>query len=98
MTSIPSYLYNSLPFQSSFRILRLLPGNGSDPIAYSLHVSDWENPPEYEAISYAWGDPQYTLQTICDGQGQQITHNLWQALPHLRLKNRSRDLWADAVW
>jgi Heterokaryon incompatibility protein (HET) len=98
MTTIPSYLYNALPSQSSFRILHLLPGKGTELITYSLHVADWENPSEYEAISYAWGDPHRTLQTICDGKVQQITYNLWQALWHLRLKDRSRCLWADAVW
>ena len=61
-------------------------------------------PPVYEILSYVWGNPKVkTTIVVCDAdnkghKGQlQVTVNLHVPLRHLRLTNRPRALWADAV-
>ena len=55
-------------------------------------------PPEYEAVSYTWGEPIFSASIECFSKGQlPITENLSNALFHLRLANRLRVLWVDAI-
>ena len=55
------------------------------------------SPPEYEALSYAWGSAEDKLDIICNGHVVRVTRNLCNALQKMRLPNRSRLVWADAV-
>lgn len=91
------FKYAQLPGESSFRILELLPGVKEDEVAYRLHLEDWKDPPSYEALSYAWGDRDVKVATICHDAILQVTPNLRSCLQHLRYQDRSRWLWADAV-
>ncbi|EON63562.1 hypothetical protein W97_02790 [Coniosporium apollinis CBS 100218] len=61
-------------------------------------------PPVYEALSYVWGDPKVRKAIRVSNEGKagqegelQVTVNLYSALQHLRLRDRPRMLWADAV-
>jgi hypothetical protein len=92
------YYYEALPLAFSFRVLELLPGLPDDAISYELHLVDLTRPPDYEAISYAWGDPMKRVRTLCHNKDLYITRNLQLALLHLRQPDRSRFLWADALW
>lgn len=91
------YQYEPLPSETSFRVLELLPGEGDDDISYLLHFADWNHPPSYEALSYAWGDIHIKVPTICDGKLLEVTPNLHDGLRQLRRGRCSRTLWADAV-
>lgn len=51
----------------------------------------------YEALSYVWGDATPTESIFCDGAVLRIPKNLFNALQHLRLRNRPRFLWIDAI-
>ncbi|KAH8593018.1 heterokaryon incompatibility protein-domain-containing protein [Bisporella sp. PMI_857] len=97
MSRSQTYSYCALPITSSFRVLKLQPGADTDPITYTLDFADWQNPPPYEAISYAWGDPTRSFQTVCNGQQQELSRSIWQALSRLRLHDKPRLLWADAI-
>jgi hypothetical protein len=90
---------------SQIRVLTLLPGKLHDPLvgllAHQIFVSNDGKIPQYEALSYVWGDlpdtkPMFILQ---DGVQKQtlIAPNLDTALRHLRLEDRSRDIWCDSV-
>ena len=92
------YQYEDLPTQTSFRVFELLPGQEGDPVTCLLHILNWSDPREYEAISYAWGDPSATAPVACHGKRLEVTQNLHRGLTHLRLQDRSRFLWADAIW
>ena len=72
------YSYEELPSETSFRVIKLL------PVACILHLTDWSNPPDYEALSYAWGDPYKRADIICDGKILQATRSLYAALTCLR--------------
>lgn len=94
---IPAYNYVKLPEFESLRVLELLPGKGEDPIVTKLHLTDWNDPMPFEAISYAWGDPKIQASIECNGKKLDITPNLVDCLHQLRRPNESRYLWADAA-
>lgn len=91
------YQYNPLPSEKFIRLLELYPGHANDNIDCTLHQIELENAPEYEAISYAWGDPANRIEVLCDGKVITVTQNLKDALLRFKLKDRSRILWADAI-
>jgi Heterokaryon incompatibility protein (HET) len=95
---IGHYHYKPLPNDRSFRLMTLLPGKGDDKIRYRLRFAEWTNPPQYEAISYVWGDALDTVQCECDNRRFYLTRNLHRALLQFRFTERERVLWADAVW
>ena len=90
--------YATLSTHTSFRIFDLLPGADGDPISCVLRHVDWDDAPEYEAMSYAWGDPTARAPIIVDGNRLDVTVNLHTGLRHLRFKERTRVLWVDAIW
>ncbi|KAH9216671.1 heterokaryon incompatibility protein-domain-containing protein, partial [Leptodontidium sp. 2 PMI_412] len=103
MSSVMSpYRYSSLlPGPDSIRLLRL--GPPEDEAAsikcqlfnFTLDESD-NRPPQYEALSYVWGDPEKTLHIFIDEHSFNVTENLHAALWHLR--NRAIEwVWADAI-
>jgi hypothetical protein len=92
------YQHGILPTETSFRVFELLPGVESEPISCLLRSVHWADLPVYEAISYAWGDPKNRALVIVDGKSLDVTVNLETGLKHLRYQDRSRVLWADAVW
>jgi hypothetical protein len=61
-----------------------------------FHVS-LEEEPHYEALSYCWGNAAFTEQIFLEGCPFQATVNLVSALRHLRLKNKARTMWVDAI-
>jgi hypothetical protein len=92
------YQYEDLPTQSSFRVLELLPRQEGNPVSCLLHIVDWSNPLEYEAISYAWGDSNAKAPVTCNGKRLMVTQSLHKGLTHFRFQDRSRFMWADAIW
>lgn len=100
MSKVPDerYQHEVLPQRTSFRVFELLPGVLGDPITCSLRTASLDEYPSYEAMSYAWGDPAVKTSVIIDGKHLDVTVNLKIALEHLRYPDRSRVLWADAIW
>jgi len=91
MSHLKSFEYNKLPTSSSIRLLELLGDSPEDPIRCSLITVDLDDRPEYEALSYTWGNPlpepntdfDQTMPIICNGQELMVTRNLNDALTHL---------------
>ena len=86
--------------------MTLLPGSGKDLIAcnlrqaYQVENSDNEPSariPNYEALSYAWGEASKTRSICLDGFQYSVTENLGHALHYLRDRQRQRTLWIDAI-
>ncbi|KNG51804.1 heterokaryon incompatibility protein [Stemphylium lycopersici] len=82
------------------RLLEVYPPKGDTDtlecrrLRISLSAADR---PQYEALSYVWGDPKICVEIICDGVPFQVTVNLFNALRKLRLPCTSRLVWADAI-
>jgi hypothetical protein len=92
------YQHEVLPTKTAFRVLELLPGMEGEPISCLLRSVNWAHLPIYEAISYAWGNPKARAPIIVDGKSFDVTVNLEAGLKHFRYQDRSRVLWADAIW
>jgi hypothetical protein len=83
--------------QQQIRLFRLVPGRPHDPLCGSLITTDLRASPEYDAVSYVWGDPAPRFNLIIDGKLLKIAENLQKALVAMRLEDESRTLWVDAV-
>ncbi|KAL8812703.1 MAG: hypothetical protein Q9223_007227, partial [Gallowayella weberi] len=116
--------YEYIPFDpfreeaKEIRLLTLLPDLFETPIYITIRtvvLSD-EEVPEFEALSYAWGDPADRLDIYVKVEPSEqdiprsirnlkragrktlsVTRNLAEALKHLRLENRPRVFWIDAI-
>lgn len=100
-------LYPATPLlgAGSFRVMHLLAGQAADPIRFSLQVTACDADPhiDYEALSYAWGDPTLTQEILCEGteggalRSLRVASNCYNALTSLRLSDKTRVLWIDAI-
>ncbi|RTE85006.1 hypothetical protein BHE90_000382 [Fusarium euwallaceae] len=94
----PPLEYHQLELnQRQIRILRLLPGEGQDPIRCTLETALLADDPSYQALSYAWGDPLDCRSITVDERTTNVTVNLFNALRRLRLPDDERRLWVDAL-
>ncbi|KAF2002327.1 HET-domain-containing protein [Amniculicola lignicola CBS 123094] len=92
-----------LPGLDSVRLLRLLPLEGNNK-AETIHCElanyklgeTGEEAPQYEALSYVWGDCSHTRRIMIHGQPFNVTVNLYAAL--LRLRERGTGwIWIDGI-
>jgi hypothetical protein len=90
-------LYLPLLEAQIIRLLELTPGAPSSPINLRLFVAELEHHPTYEALSYVWGTSTTTIPITVNGRRMDITPNLHFALQKLRLTDRPRILWVDAI-
>jgi hypothetical protein len=90
-------LYFPLLEGQGIRLIELNPGAWNDPVSIRLFSTELQHTPEYDAISYVWGDPSETVPILCNGWEMDVTLNLNAAFKRIRLTYCSRILWADAV-
>ncbi|KAH8193959.1 hypothetical protein TruAng_011874 [Truncatella angustata] len=90
-------LYEKLPHATNIRLLRVAPGDIAAELRTTLVLVDLQDNPEYEALSYTWGDPQDKVQLACASSSVPVPSNLHGALNQLRYHDRPRYVWADAV-
>lgn len=90
--------HKPLSGRDEFRVMILRPSR--DPgaviecefVQYALCLA-----PEYEALSYVWGDSTVLRYIRLNRKVLQITPNLYEALLALRRESKPRHLWVDAV-
>lgn len=90
-------LYAPLVASDAFRLMILQPGQRHDPIVVQLRTVPAHSVPEYDALSYVWGNPEETVRILCNGLSTNITVNLHAALVQVRSPHTPRVLWADAL-
>ncbi|KAF1979874.1 HET-domain-containing protein, partial [Bimuria novae-zelandiae CBS 107.79] len=97
--ALETYQYTSLrPGDPTFRLLKLLKYQGPElecelfpqSLSNDEHVS-------YEALSYVWGSNELVECIILNRKRLWVTDNLYSALQCLRLHDRDRYLWVDAI-
>ncbi|KAH9208900.1 heterokaryon incompatibility protein-domain-containing protein, partial [Leptodontidium sp. 2 PMI_412] len=97
-TNTVEYQYQPLHGDLTFRILTCHPGAYDDEVSISLAHANFDcETPEYEALSYLWGDTKVTVAIQCEGQSLQVTSNLFGALRRIRNEALPRQLWIDAI-
>lgn len=75
------------------RLVNLQPGHRSDPIQVRLTRALLDGDIAYDALSYAWGDPNIKLPIAIDG----LLFQVESALRHFRLPAEPRVIWIDAI-
>jgi hypothetical protein len=93
------YTYTPFRNKQPIRLLSLLPGSGDDPLRCTLHETELDKAPEYEAISYTWGDYESPASIACDAENKElgIPPNLKAALLRFRMVDKPRLLWTDSI-
>lgn len=79
------------------RILKLEPGGWEDDIICQLEIVSLDEEPEFEAVSYFWGDFKKKRSITINGELHEISFNLEHALRLFRKRDIPRALWADAI-
>ncbi|KAF2808143.1 uncharacterized protein BDZ99DRAFT_445314, partial [Mytilinidion resinicola] len=89
--------YEPLLLEHEIRLLIIEPGKGEEKISCELRHVCLTDGPQFEALSYVWGDSREQRDIICGGSEVDIGINLFEALEGLRLPDRERVLWIDAL-
>ncbi len=82
---------------TQIQLLMLHPGSWEEDIHCHFTTVSLDNFPEYETISYVWGDSTLRRPIIADGHCFLVTMGLEKALRRFRHPQASRIMWADAI-
>ncbi|KAF2135425.1 uncharacterized protein K452DRAFT_260697 [Aplosporella prunicola CBS 121167] len=92
-----TFVYEALSTTDrQIRLVEILPGGWHDEISCTLRTVFLDNNPEYETLSYVWGDRKLTKAVCINGHVVKVTENLWIAMRRLR-QNVQRTFWIDAI-
>ena len=89
-------IYKSLT-DGQIRLVRLKPGAGDAMISCTFCTVLLDSKPDYEALSYVWGNAKDQEDILLDNQMVKVGKNLEAALRYLRFEDKGRDIWVDAV-
>jgi hypothetical protein len=83
---------------NQIRLLLVQPSKDAEAqIRCHLKLVSLDDKPEFEAVSYAWGDPELIKPVLLDEREIEVTLGAWTALRALRYDDRVRVLWIDAI-
>ncbi|CAG8957022.1 hypothetical protein HYFRA_00012502 [Hymenoscyphus fraxineus] len=85
------------PKKKEIRQLVLQPLKDGDIIQCSTETISLLEQPEFEALSYVWGDASIRQTITFNGFPFTVTQNLAIALRYLRLPEKPRRIWIDAL-
>jgi hypothetical protein len=84
--------------RKEFRILVVHPCSSGTPIPHcSVEHASLLDKPEYEAISYCWGDANLRTHIRLNGSLVDVPASSASAIRRMRLPDRDRRIWIDAV-
>lgn len=99
--SLDRYCYSPLSGPRQIRLVKLRCASSRDDpdLSVELATASLDTPPEYFALSYAWGDPLPKTDINCSGSRIAISANLHSALRHLRPNTPGEVpyIWVDAL-
>ena len=72
-------------------------GELDEPLRGDLDVVSMDDRPQYEALSYVWGQDRALTPMAINNFNMEITQNLDVALRYLRHRDKPRVLWVDAI-
>jgi hypothetical protein len=82
---------------SGFRIFVLDPGEKGSKITGYIQEWDLREPPEYNALSYVWGDEPAIHPVDINNEESFMRPNLFHALQRIRGSRRPVSLWVDSI-
>lgn len=93
------FVYSHLQVQQEIRLLSVTSGDSAaTPCLFSLSIWSRADVPDYETLSYVWGDNnrRHKLQ-FKDGTFLMITDSLAEAIPRLAKCSSTKLFWIDQV-
>ncbi|KAK6845707.1 hypothetical protein PG995_015817 [Apiospora arundinis] len=91
-------IYNALNDPTNIRVVLIKPAlEANSPIQCYLHQVRLDSLPDFEALSYVWGDPTAREEILLEGERISVTQNLYFALKGLRHRDSDRIMWIDAI-
>lgn len=79
------------------RLLHVLPGRLEDLVSCSLQICDLADEPQYETISYVWGNENDRSDISLDSHDTSVPASAARAIRRVRFQDRIRVIWIDAV-
>ncbi|KAK1527753.1 uncharacterized protein CCOS01_08015 [Colletotrichum costaricense] len=79
------------------RLFTLWPGTQENSIQGVFSVATLDDGPDYQCISYVWGDASDTKDITVNGKDFQITTSLFSVLWRIRSEQEYLAVWADAL-
>ncbi|EXF76605.1 heterokaryon incompatibility protein [Colletotrichum fioriniae PJ7] len=79
------------------RLFTLWPGTQESPIQGVFSVAILDDGPDYQCISYVWGDATVTKDITVDGKEFKITTSLFSVLRRIRSEQKNLTVWANAL-
>ncbi|KAF2735195.1 heterokaryon incompatibility protein [Polyplosphaeria fusca] len=96
-----TYDYKPLESSEHIRLIQILDGNTPQPNYRIVHkeIPPKGSQPDFEAVSYTWGNQERVASLHLDGDSGQIglTKNLSQALSYLTRRSTTGYLWIDQI-
>jgi hypothetical protein len=93
---LDTYQYQPLESANSLRLLVIHPGI-EEPLKCHLEHHKLQHLPDFEALSYVWGNSEYICPVICEDQSILLTRSLYNFLVRIRLPEQVRIVWADGI-
>lgn len=94
----PSTIYETFRDpRGQIRIANIQPGHECDPISCTLEIYELDNVPNFEALSYVWGEEKNLQPIKLQGADWEVTPDLHAALLALRKRWEPRRMWIDAI-
>jgi hypothetical protein len=93
------YEYQSLnSSKKQIRLIRLSPQHDDGIIHCDLETYDFEDAPEYVALSYTWGPSKPLFNVYVENQSIQVRENLFQFLQQYQKQGeQARYMWIDQI-
>ena len=98
-----TYKYQPLSGPLVVRVAEVHQGEYGTPLTLALKETKlpdggngWAHP-EYQTLSYEWGQSKRNTPINCDGKILLITKNLEAALQHLRPSDKPLSIWIDSI-
>ncbi|KAM5349536.1 hypothetical protein ACJ41O_006041 [Fusarium nematophilum] len=91
------FVYRPLESPLAIRLIRLYPGSQQEDLQCEIFSSSLSDHPDYEGLSYVWGDSILSHEIYTDKGPLRVTRNCAAALKQLRHPFRDRVLWIDAI-
>lgn len=79
------------------RVLVLSAGLFESRLEGRLETITFDDPTQYDALSYVWGTAKAAVPMSIEGHAFQISQNLDSALRHIRCSDSETRIWVDAV-
>jgi hypothetical protein len=93
-------VYHNFPLRNGdfdIRLLVIQAGSKTEEIVCTFVLASLDEKPQYEALSYIWGDNTSKVVIALESDIFPVTRNLENALRHLRRPDEDRVLWVDAL-